>query len=194
MLAIALASSCGHRHSWRKTAMGLDILVDGYNIIKNSPLFQPIEARNLEAARSALITQLVQRYRHTPHRVIVVFDGIGNHEQESHEKRIRIIFSRYDQTADSVIKRLAVEAERAGRTVEMYSNDRDVQQAVANSGGGVRSVSSLTDQFNAPSRDVARRAKYRIAMRKKYGLDPNYDPDDEPEHHPHGSKSRKKRR
>jgi predicted RNA-binding protein with PIN domain len=174
--------------------LGLDILVDGYNIIKNSPLFQPIEARNLEAARAALIMQLVQRYRHTPHQVIVVFDGDGQREEVSHEKRIRIIYSRYDQTADSVIKRLAAEAKQAGRAVEMYSNDRDVQQSVASSGGGVRTVSSLTDQFNTPSRDVVRRTRYRIAMRKKYGLDPNYNPDDEPDPCPRSSKSRKKRR
>jgi predicted RNA-binding protein with PIN domain len=174
--------------------MGLDILVDGYNIIKNSPLFQPLEARNLEAARAALISQLDQRYRHTPHRVIVIFDGDGEREEVSHEKRIRIIFSRYDQTADSVIARLAAEARQAGREVEMYSNDREVQQAVAHSGGGVRSVGHLTAQFNAPSRDVAKRAKYRMAMRKKYGLDPNYDPDDEPNPHQHGPKSKKKRR
>jgi predicted RNA-binding protein with PIN domain len=174
--------------------MGLDILVDGYNIIKNSPLFRPIESRNLAAARTALITQLVQRYHHTPHHVIVVFDGDGDYEQENHEKRIRIIFSRYDQTADSVIARLALEAEKAGREVEMYSDDREVQQSVANTGGGVRTVSHLTAQFNAASRDVAHRTKYRMAMRKKYGLNPNYDPDDEPDPHPRGPKSKKKRR
>jgi predicted RNA-binding protein with PIN domain len=176
--------------------MGLDVLVDGYNIIKNSPLFQPLEARNLEAARAALITQLDLRFRHTPHRVIVVFDGNGPREEVSHTKRIRIIFSRNGQTADSVIARLAAEAEQAGREVELYSDDREVRQSVVGSGGGARSVGQLTAQFNAPSRDVEKRARYRIAMRKKYGLDPNYDPDDDPIPHPQHTKakSRKKRR
>ncbi|HAG97747.1 MAG TPA: hypothetical protein DCL75_02515 [Ktedonobacter sp.] len=57
--------------------MGRDILVDGYNIIKNSATFRTVETRNFAAARAALLTQLVSRYRHTPHRVIVVFDGDG---------------------------------------------------------------------------------------------------------------------
>ena len=43
--------------------MGCDVLVDGYNIIKNSASFQAVEARNLAAARSSLIAQLVNRYR-----------------------------------------------------------------------------------------------------------------------------------
>ena len=95
--------------------LGKDILVDGYNIIKNSASFQRLEARNLAAARAALITQLVSRYRHTPHRVIVVFDGDAAGEQVSYERRICIIYSRYNETADSVIARLAAEARQVGR-------------------------------------------------------------------------------
>jgi predicted RNA-binding protein with PIN domain len=158
--------------------MGRDILVDGYNIIKNSATFRNIETRNFTAARAALITQLVHRYRHTPHRVIIVFDGDGASEQVSHDLRIRIIYSRHNETADSVIMRLAAEARTAGREVEMYSNDGEVQQAVAQQGGSVHSVNQLTNQLNAPSRDVARRTRHRLAVRQKYGLDP-FDKDDE---------------
>jgi uncharacterized protein len=164
--------------------MGRDILVDGYNIIKNSALFQAVEAQNLAAARAALLAQLVNRYRHTPHRVIVVFDGNAASEQVTHERRIRIIYSRYNETADSVIARLAAEARQAGREVEMYSNDGEVQQAVAQQGGGVHSASQLTSQLNAPSRDAARRFRHRLAQRRKYGLDTAaLDADDQPEPH-----------
>ena len=176
--------------------MGRDILVDGYNIIKNSATFRTVETRNFAAAREALITQLVNRYRHTPHHVIVVFDGDGTSEQVCHDRRIRVIYSRHSETADSVIKRLAAEARAAGREVEMYSNDGEVRQAVAQQGGGVHSVNQLTSQLNAPSRDVARRARYRLAVRQKYGLDPSYDPDSEPEypHTPKGGKKKSSRR
>ena len=175
--------------------MGRDILVDGYNIIKNSATFRTVETRNFAAARAALITQLVHRYRHTPHHVIVVFDGDGTSEQVSHDRRIRIIYSRYNETADNVIKRLAAEARATGREVEMYSNDGEVRQAVAQQGGGVHSVDQLTSQLNAPSRDVARRARHRLAVRQKYGLDPSYDPDSEPEylHTPKGGKKKSSR-
>lgn len=162
--------------------MGRDILVDGYNIIKNSASFQAVEARNLAAARGALITQLVNRYRHTPHRVIVVFDGDAASEQVSYERRICIIYSRHNETADSVIARLAAGARQAGREVEMYSNDVEIQQAVARQGGGVYAASQLTRQLNAPPRDVARRYHHRLAQRRKYGLDGSpFDDQDEPE-------------
>lgn len=176
--------------------MGRDILVDGYNIIKNSASFQAIEARNLAAARSALVTQLVNRYRHTPHHVIVVFDGGAAHEQVSYDRRIRIIYSRHNETADSVIARLAAEARQAGREVEMYSNDGEVQRSVVQEGGEVYSVSQLTGQLNAPPRDVARRFRHRQAQRRKYGLDmASFDPDDEPEahHRPKGHKKKSSR-
>ncbi|TMB82418.1 MAG: NYN domain-containing protein [Chloroflexi bacterium] len=142
--------------------VGRDILVDGYNIIKNSAAFKNVEARNLAAARDALVTQLVNRYRHTPHRVLLVFDGDGASEQVSHDRRIHIIYSRHGETADNVIARLAAEARAAGREIE------------------------------TPSRDVARRARHRMAIRQKYGLDPNYDPDDEPEPR-HATKRSKKK-
>jgi uncharacterized protein len=161
--------------------VGSEILVDGYNVIKRSPSFQSLEAKNLEFAREQLITQLVNRYRHTPHRVTIVFDGSDIHEQVHHKQRIRIIYSRFGETADSVIARLAVSARAEGRTVEMYSDDREVQRAVSRQGGEIHTTAQLTLQFNAPSRDVARRFKHRMAMQKKYGLDPMYNDDDKEE-------------
>ncbi|HZU66176.1 MAG TPA: NYN domain-containing protein [Ktedonobacteraceae bacterium] len=173
--------------------MGRVILVDGYNIIKRSPSFHALRARNLEAARQQLIHQLANYYRHTPHEVTVVFDGSDAREQVLHERRIRIIYSRYGETADSVIARLAVAARAEGRQVEMYSDDREVQQATAQQGSEVRTSVQLTGQFYAAPRDETRRARHRIAMRKKYGLDPMYygSKDDEIEPVRHSGKKKK---
>lgn len=161
--------------------VGRDILVDGYNIIKNTPSLQAIGAKNLAAARDLLISQLVNRYRHTPHQVIVVFDGSGTREQVSHDRRVRITFTRHGETADSVIARLVAQARAAGREVEMYSNDRELQQSVARQGGGVQTTGQLASELNAAPRDVARRARHRQAMSRAYGLDPLYDPADQPQ-------------
>jgi len=159
--------------------MGRDILVDGYNVLKRGASFQALGVAHLPAARQALITQLASRYRHTPYQVIVVFDGDGVYEQVSHERRVRVIYSRRGETADSVIARLAAEARSAGREVELYSDDGEVQQAVSRQGGGVRTTGHLTTELNAAPRDVARRFRHRQAMQRRYGLDPSYDPDDE---------------
>ena len=173
--------------------MGRDILVDGYNVIKNSASFASVEARNQAAAREALITQLVSRYRHTPHHVTVVFDGDGASEQVSHDRRICIIFSCHSETADSVIARLARQAGYAGREVEMYSNDGEVQRAVTQQGDEVRTTAQLTKQLNAPPRDVERRYRQRMARRRRYGLDGSDSDEDEPEY-PSGKGGKKRRR
>jgi len=179
--------------SEKDATVGRYILVDGYNVIKQSTSFQTAEAKNLATARELLVTQLVNRYRHTPHQVTVVFDGNETYEQVSHDRRVRIIYSRYGETADSVIVRLAAEARAAGQEVEMYSDDGEVRRAVARQGSEVHTSGQLTDQFNAAPRDVARRARYRQAMYRKYHLHPERDPDDEPEPR-RSSRGKKKRR
>lgn len=174
--------------------LGRDILVDGYNVIKRAVSFQVIRTANLAAARAQLITLLVNRYRHTPYQVIVVFDGDAPAEQSSHDRRIHIIFSRYGETADSVIARLASHARNAGREVEIYSDDLEVQQSAVLHGGTAQTTSQLERQVYAAPRDVARRSRHRVAMRRKYGLDAPWclEDDDEPPHSP--SKKKKKRR
>lgn len=158
--------------------MGRDILVDGYNIIKRDHSFQTLAARNLAAARQLLINQLVNRYRHTPHQVIVVFDGNGANEQTVHDRRVRIIYSRGGETADSVIARLATTAQTAGREVEIFSDDIEVQMSVARQGGGARSAGQLSKHLNAPPPGLARLARHRQQVRRQYGLDPKQKDDD----------------
>ena len=152
--------------------MGREILVDGYNVIMRDTSFQSARQRSFETARHALITQLISRYRHTPHHVTVVFDGDMPHEQTMHEQRVRIIFSRKGESADSVIARLAAQARAEGRDVEMFSDDLEVQHAVKSVGGNAQSTGSLTNQFNAPPKHLKRLAEHRRMVRRKYGLDP----------------------
>jgi predicted RNA-binding protein with PIN domain len=159
--------------------VGRDILVDGYNVIKRAPSFQAARVQSLAAAREQLIVLLHNRYRHTPHRVIVVFDGDAGQEQVTHVQRICIIYSRHAESADAVIARLSVEAQQAGREVEIYSDDVEVQQAVALQGGEARTTEHLERQVYAAPRDVARRARYRAGMRRRYGLDAPYSKEED---------------
>ncbi len=172
-----------------------DILVDGYNVIKNNEMFKAMELKNFSSARVILIKQLDNKYRDTPHRVIVVFDGDGDAEQVSHEDHIRIIYSRYNETADNVIKRLAAEARQSGREVVMYSDDEEVRQAVSEHGGNPLSTHILTTKLNAAPRDVAIRSAHRQQARRIYGLDPSHKAEDEDEpYSPLRHKKKKKRR
>ena len=172
--------------------MGYDILVDGYNVIKKNLMFQKLEIKNLALARDTLIRQLKNRYRQTPHQVIVVFDGNDMQEQVGHDEHIRIIFSRHGHTADSVIVRLAAEARKAGREVILYSDDQEVKQNVVEQGGTFHTTRQLTAQLNAAPRDVAIRSQHRQIMRRVYGIDPSYKPDDDLEPSPQAPKKKKK--
>jgi predicted RNA-binding protein with PIN domain len=172
--------------------MEWDILVDGYNVIKNNLMFRSLEYRNLAEARNLLIRQLKNRYRSTCHRVIVVFDGNGADEQVSHDDHIRIVYTRYGETADSVIVRLVAEARQAGRHVEMYSDDGEIRASVIEQKGSVQTTRQLMTQLNAAPRDVAQRSSHRQAMRRLYGLDPAYKDEDEQNDMPHQSRRRRK--
>ncbi len=172
-----------------------DILIDGYNVIKNNAMFQFLEVKSRAEARALLIKQLRNRYLHSPDTIIVVFDGAGAKEQMSHEDHICIIFSRHGETADAVIKRLAAQAHKAGHKVAMYSNDEEVRRAVTEVGGQVLTTGQLTKHLTAAPHDVALRSAHRQWARRTYGIDPMYKGDDEPEPpRSHGKKKKKRRK
>jgi predicted RNA-binding protein with PIN domain len=172
----------------------MDILVDGYNVIKNNMMFHALEIKNLASARDLLIRQLKNRYRHSEHRIIVVFDGDGKREQVYHEDHIRIIFSQHGETADAVIVRLATQARQTGRRVEMYSDDAEICENVQQLGGSTRTSGLLTQQLTRGPHDMVTRVMHRQAMRKMYGIDPMYKGDDEEEVTPHPGKKQGKKK
>jgi len=179
------------RSETSERTVGRDILVDGYNVIKRDASFQALSEKNLAAARQLLVNQLATRYRHTPHQVIVVFDGDGVSEQSTQDRRVRIVYSRVGETADTVIARLAASARAARREVELYSDDSEVRQSVAQQGGSVGSTNQLTKQLNAAPAELARLSHHRQQARRQYGLDPaqKYELD---EYQPTSSHKRKK--
>ena len=174
--------------------MGFDILVDGYNVIKNNIMFQMVEAKNLAEARNILIKQLKNRYRNTAYRVFVVFDGNDAKEQISYEDHICIIFSRYGETADRVIARLAAEARQKGTGVKLYSDDGEVQHNVVEQGGSAHTTHQLTRSLNAAPRDIAIRSQHRQEMRRVYGIDPAYKAEDHEDSSPKYRGKKKKGR
>ena len=176
-----------------------DILVDGYNVIKNNEMFRLMELKSFEYARRLLIQQLANKYRQSSHRVIVVFDGADGREQVVHESHIKVVYSRYGETADRVIARMAAEARSEGRDVAMYSDDEEVRHAVTEHGGNALDTSTLTHKLSAAPRDIAARSAHRQHMRRIYGIDPakkaeydDYYAESNSSHHP--GKRKKKRR
>ncbi len=138
------------------------ILIDGYNVIKNTPDLSSVEQRHsLEAARDALVRKLIAKYRHTPNQVVVVFDAQQPRQMEEHVQRIRLIYTRQGESADEVIARLAREGASRQQMVVAASSDREVQSSVVELGGQAASSADLAAHLNAPPRLLAQRARYR---------------------------------
>ncbi len=104
------------------------LIIDGYNLIRNSPELASIDREDIEEGREALISRLSEyrKVRRLP--IIVVFDGMGSyHLSGKPENRlgIKILFSRQGQTADDYIVSLAMG--RGGDTV-VVTSDRGIHQ------------------------------------------------------------------
>lgn len=90
--------------------MAVHIIIDGYNLIKRSPVLSRFDQIDLQRGRDELIKRLASYRRIKKHRVTVVFDGYregGIKQERTKDKGIDIIFSKKGEQADSVIKRIA---------------------------------------------------------------------------------------
>ena len=151
------------------------ILIDGYNVIKNTPGLAAAERVSLEAGRDTLLGQLRAKYRHTPHTVIVVFDGDGAVESTlafPGFDRGRVVFTRHSETADSAIQRLAaIERERDRAAVVVVSNDGEVRQLAAGAGHRTARVNELAQRLNEPDRYQWKQAQHRMHLRGQWNAD-----------------------
>ncbi len=105
----------------------MHLIVDGYNLIKQSRRLQVLDAMDLQAGREALLELLAHYRRRSHHQITVVFDGWQHGDlKESRDRHqgILIIYSRRGERADEVIKRLLHrERERA----LVVTSDREIQ-------------------------------------------------------------------
>ena len=106
--------------------MSLHILIDGYNLIRQSEALSAMERAGLQEGREALLERLASYKRIKHHPITVVFDGTHAHspvQGRTRYKGINIIFSRPGELADTVIKRLVTrERERA----VVVSSDKEI--------------------------------------------------------------------
>lgn len=104
----------------------LHLIIDGYNLIRQIPQLEKRERESLAAGRDLLIDKL-KKYRHLKsHKITVVFDGAGGLSEFAasyKEGGIAICFSPVTQTADDVIKDMALEFKTRAIVV---SSDRSI--------------------------------------------------------------------
>ena len=125
--------------------MSFHIIIDGYNLIRQSASLSRLDAQDILLGREALVDQLAAYRRIKHHPVTVVFDGQnspGFSQQRRRQKGISIRFSPKGTSADEVIKRMA-SSEREKALV--VSSDRDVIEYAAACGAATISA----QQFEA---------------------------------------------
>ena len=106
--------------------MSIHIIIDGYNLIRQSNTLSDFDNQSLQLGREALVDKLVAFKKIKHHKITVVFDGINSPSFSQHNdyiKGIKIIFSRNGESADEVIKKMsAMEKEKA----LIVSSDNDI--------------------------------------------------------------------
>lgn len=151
-----------------------EILIDGYNLIRQSERLSEQERRGgLEAGRTALVRALSAYRAATGDRVTVVFDGdegvgVGIGTGARRQEGVSVIFSRPPESADDVIV-ARIRKSHGKKAALVVSSDRKILDAARkNRVAGMRS-----DEFEA---EMARRIaegpqKTRPGQAQEAGLD-----------------------
>jgi len=125
--------------------MAVHVVIDGYNLIRQSTTLRAEEELSLEHGREALVEKLRQYKRIKGHRITVVFDGADKvtlAEEKTQQKGIKIIYSRQGKTADSVIRRICRDQ---GGNVVVVTADRELASYAESCG----SVVMASEEFEA---------------------------------------------
>ena len=121
--------------------MSLHIIIDGYNLIRQSATLSDLDRQDIQLGREALLNMLAAYKKIKRHKITVVFDGTNAPFISQHRDKIKgieIKFSRIGELADTVIKRMALtEREKA----LVVSSDMEIVNTVASQ--GVSTISSL---------------------------------------------------
>lgn len=97
--------------------MATHIIIDGYNLIRQSPTLAGIDARDLQKGREALVNRLAAYKAVKGYKITVVFDAWKTDnlsEERDKSKGINIIYSRAGEEADEVIKRMSSNIKGSG--------------------------------------------------------------------------------
>jgi predicted RNA-binding protein with PIN domain len=119
--------------------MPLELIIDGYNLIRQSDSLSRLDAQNLEQGREALLERLVEYKKVRNHPITVVFDGWGGFNLSSKRakhKGITVVFTAQGQTADEWIKQRVGEVQYGA----VVTSDREIQEHAERS--GVAAISS----------------------------------------------------
>jgi len=120
--------------------MSIHIIIDGYNLIRQSGYLSNLDLQDIQFGRQALVDMLAAYKKIKAHRITVVFDGTRApqfSQQRHRQKGISIIFSHNGESADAVIKKMA---DRERQQALVVSSDQDIVRSAGSSGAATISA------------------------------------------------------
>jgi len=117
--------------------MPVHIIIDGYNLIRQSSRWSMLDIQDLQLGREALLEALAEYKKKRAHRITVVFDAAGAPGFMDRNDKVRGISVRYSnpgESADTLIKRMA---KQLGEKALVVSSDRDITDYAAGRGAAV---------------------------------------------------------
>lgn len=140
----------------------MKIIIDGYNLIRQSESLRRFEKFSLEEGRRELIRRLSLFKKLRGHTVTVVFDGWMHgsaKEERHHEGGITVIYSKRGEKADEVIKRLAM---KGGSAITVVTSDRNIADYISRGGGVAIASPEFEDRMQIVETDnsISERTEY----------------------------------
>jgi predicted RNA-binding protein with PIN domain len=117
--------------------MAVHIIIDGYNLIRQSSQWSRLDLQEMQLGREALLSALAEYKKKKAHRITVVFDAAdvpGIMDRRDKVRGISVTFSGPGQSADNVIKRMSAEL---GEKALVVSSDREIIEYAAGRGAAV---------------------------------------------------------
>lgn len=135
------------------------LIVDGHSMIFQWPDLTLQHAKRTAVARETLVRMLTGLQDNSDWNVAVVFDGKGVKPSEASEPHgIKVFYSKADQTADSIIERLA--AKYADKYEVTVATDDLMERTTVESFGGMSmSAWQLREEIDAAGRDMDERLR-----------------------------------
>lgn len=128
--------------------MSIHIIIDGYNLIRQSNTLSMIDNQDIELGRAALLEALIAYRKIKPHMITVVFDGTNAPPFSQRKNRVQgitIRFSRSGEVADAVIKRMV---SREKEKALVVSSDLDIVNFATAQGAATISSSEFEEKIS----------------------------------------------
>jgi len=127
----------------------MHIIIDGYNLIRQSEALRRFERFGLEVGRKELIRLLSLYRKSRGHKITVVFDGWMSGppvEEREREGSIIVVYSKRGEKADEVIKRMVSKKEE--ETV-VVTSDRDLADSISRRGSAAIPALTFESRLHA---------------------------------------------